>query len=558
MRRSLRARMLWLALLPAALVAALLAVWKAGGAYVPIDPAYPTERVAFMVSDAVPVAILADAETSEYFVGDPRVIRLDTALLDADAHEATPAEPTPAPSSLAYVMYTSGSTGAPKGAMITHRGLVNYLWWAMRTYGAQPNTSTPVHSSISFDLTVTSLYVPLLAGGAVELLPEDTAAQNLLASLRREGDRALVKLTPAHLELLGAQLDADSLRGRTRVFVIGGENLKAETVRPWRTHAPQTRLINEYGPTETVVGCCVHEVRPEDPYDGSIPIGRPIANTQLYVLDEQLQPVAIGSTGELYIGGAGVARGYLNRPELTRERFIANPFSAIAGDRLYKTGDLARYRPDGILEYLGRSDDQVKVRGYRIELGEVDVALASAPGVASCAVTVREDIPGGRQLVGYVVVAPGQPRNSDALRGYLAERIPDYMVPSRFVYLDALPLTQNGKVDRRALPVPPTEVSPQHATAAAKTATEEVICRIWSDVLNSPTDDVNLDFFDAGGQSLAAVRLVTRLCEEFGVELDLGTLFEHPTVAGLASAVDVLLLAARPESDGAPREEFDL
>ena len=280
-----------------------------------------------------------------------------------------------------------------------HRGLVNYLWWAMKTYAVEPRSFVTVHSSISFDLTVTSLYTPLLAGATVELLPEDIAAQNLLTALRTSGNRALVKITPAHLELLGQQLSRDEVAGMSQVFVIGGENVLAEgSLQLWRQAAPKTRLINEYGPTETVVGCCVYEVQPQDPQNGSVPIGRPIANTQLYVLDDRLQPVPPGVTGELYIGGAGVARGYLNRPELTAERFLKDPFSGVPDARLYKTGDIARYRTDGTLEYLGRVDDQVKIRGYRVELGEIEAALAAHSNVQFCAVVAREDEPGKRAL----------------------------------------------------------------------------------------------------------------------------------------------------------------
>ena len=276
-------------------------------------------------------------------------------------------------------MYTSGSTGRPKGAMIVHRGLVNYLWWAINTYPVEPGVAVvPVHTSISFDLTVTSLYTSLLRGSKVELLPEDAGAQNLLAALR-DGNRGLVKITPAHLELLGKQIAANQTEGMAKAFVIGGENLLAETLELWRNHAPATRLFNEYGPTETVVGCCNHEVQASDSQTGSVCIGKPIANTQLYILDENMRPVPPGVIGELFIGGAGVGLGYLNRPDLTAERFVPDQFSA-NGAKLYKSGDLARYRRDGILEYLGRADDQVKIRGYRIELGEIGSRAHSGAG----------------------------------------------------------------------------------------------------------------------------------------------------------------------------------
>ncbi len=390
------------------LVVALLGTWKAGGAYVPLDPAYPKDRLAFMAEDAgVRVLLTQEKWRGRFDSQDGKLVHLDSAWPLVARESAQPPAATGDPSSLAYVMYTSGSTGRPKGAMIEHRGLANYLLWAIQEYGVREGESVPVHSSISFDLTVTSLYPALLAGGTIELLPDDVAAQSLLDALRRQKGRGLVKITPAHLDLLSQQLRPEEAAGLARVFVIGGENLTAESLRFWRTYAPDTRLINEYGPTETVVGCCIHEVQPGDPDHGSVPIGKAIANMRMHVLNEDLQPIAPGLVGEIYIGGVGVARGYLNRAELSAQRFIADPFSDEPGARLYRTGDLARARPDGVLEYLGRIDDQVKVRGYRIELGEIEQALAAHPDVQACAVIAREAAAGERQLAGYVVARSG-------------------------------------------------------------------------------------------------------------------------------------------------------
>jgi exosortase A-associated hydrolase 2 len=435
-------------------------------------------------------------------------------------------------------MYTSGSTGRPKGAMILHRGLVNYLWWAVQAYQLQAGSSVPVHSSISFDLTVTSLYPALISGGQVELLAEDVGAQNLLAALRRRKDRTLVKITPAHLETMGLQLSAKEVAGMTRAFVIGGENLLAESLRLWRESAPATRLINEYGPTETVVGCCVYEVRPGDPHNGAVPIGRPIANTQLYILDESLEPVPPGVMGELYIGGAGVARGYLNRPDLTKERFLADPFSGKSDARVYKTGDLARYREDGIIEYLGRVDNQVKVRGYRIELGEIESVLASAPGVNSCVVLAREDTLGDKQLVGYVVPRVSKPPEGEELRNFLEGRLPEYMVPAQFVCLDSFPLTDNGKIDRRALPAPLREATrPDQGSARPRNSTEVALAAIWMEIFKIENIGIHDDFFDLGGHSLLAIRMVARLRDALGVDLPVLNLFENPTIASLADCL---------------------
>lgn len=538
------------------LIVALLAVWKAGAAYVPLDPSYPKERLSFMIDDAQPLLVLTDQKCLPLLStsGDKFI------CLDADwsaLNTESPNNPVPnaTHSDLAYVIYTSGSTGRPKGAMITHRGLVNYLWWAIRTYPVQPGYSVPVHTSISFDLTVTSLYTTLLGGAKAELLPEDVGAQNLLAALL-DGNRGLVKITPAHLDLIGKQIAGDKAAGMASAFVIGGENLLAENLQLWREHAPATRLFNEYGPTETVVGCCVHEVQATDPQSGSVCIGRPIANTQLYVLDENMRPVPPGVVGELFIGGIGVGLGYLNRPELTAERFVPDHFSAVSGARLYKSGDLARYRPDGTLEYFGRADDQVKIRGYRIELGEIEAALAAAPDVQSCAVLAREDEPGNKQLVGYVVARKSEAPDKAELQVFLEKSLPEYMIPAQFVFLDSLPLTPNGKIDRKALP-PPTKAT-TGAGGPPHTETEKTVAAIWTELL--PVDGVGIydDFFDLGGQSMTAVGLVARLRAAFGVNIELATLFERPTIAGLAEAVDVLVLTNRGPISAGGREEFNL
>ncbi|HEY1375665.1 MAG TPA: amino acid adenylation domain-containing protein, partial [Gemmataceae bacterium] len=556
------------------LVAALLGVWKAGGAYVPLDPAYPPERLAFMTADAdVRVLLTEDACRGLFPDAGDRVVCLDS---DRAAVAREPAgRPTggAAPANLAYVMYTSGSTGRPKGAMVTHAGLVNYLCWAIKAYGVEPGCSVPVHSSISFDLTVTGLYPPLLVGGQVELLPEDVGAQALVAALRRKRGRSLVKITPAHLDLLSQQLRPEEMAGLARVFVIGGENLTAEGVAPWRDHAPATRLINEYGPTETVVGCCVHEVQPDDPWTGSIPIGRPIDNTRLYVLGPDRELLPVGAAGELYIGGAGVARGYLNRPDLTRERFVPDPFSDEAGARLYRTGDLARYRPDGALEYLGRTDDQVKVRGYRIELGEIEAALRGHPAVQACTVLAREDSPGDRQLVGYLVPKPGASAADEEILDFLKHLLPEYMVPARLVRLESLPLDRNGKVDRKALPAPGVVSDERSASTThhspltthqpgPRTDVERALVGIWSKLLNRATVGVHDDFFDLGGHSLLAIKAMSRVRDELGIDLPVQHLFDQPTVAGLAAVVaeaqgppvaePVPRIEARPQAGPAP------
>jgi amino acid adenylation domain-containing protein len=545
------------------MVVALLAVWKAGGAYVPLDPAYPPERLSFMIADSQTRLLLTEEKCRKLFSSLPggNTVYLDSdwPLLVRETGENLP--PVASPSNLAYVMYTSGSTGQPKGAMIHQRGLVNYLCWAIGAYGVEPGRSVPVHTSIAFDLTVTSLYPALLAGGTVELLPEDLGARNLLAALLRGGDRSLVKITPAHLELLNQQLSPEQAAGMSRAFVIGGENLLAESLRLWRGLTPPTRLINEYGPTETVVGCSIYEVRPEDAETGAVSIGRPIANTQLYVLDPSLRPVPPGVTGELYIGGAGVARGYLNRPELTAERFVPDPFVGVPGANLFKTGDLAQFQADGKLYCLGRADDQVKVRGYRIELGEIEASLAAYPKVRSCVVLAREDEPGTKQLVGYVALRDGPVPSASDLRAFLREKLPEYMVPAKFVYMDSLPLTPNGKFDRKALPPPLVESSGAGVGGSPRTETEKTMAAIWTELLAINDIGIHDDYFDLGGDSMTAVKLLVRLHEAFSVDCQLAALFDQPTIAGLSELVDSLVLTSREAASGAAsveREEFVL
>ena len=518
------------------MVVGLLGIWKGGGAYVPLDPTYPQERLSFMVRDAAVKVVLTNSKHTHLFPSaSGKTICMDSDWPVIAQESASDLDSPVSPSNLAYVMYTSGSTGEPKGVMVLHSGLVNYLWWAVKAYLVQAGESVPVHTSISFDLTVTGMYAPLLAGGRIEILPEDAGGQNLVAALRNGKNCSLVKITPAHLALLNQQLRLEEAAGRTKLFVIGGENLLAESLNLWREFAPATRLINEYGPTETVVGCCVYEVRADDPSSGSVPIGRPIANTQLYILDRYMNPVPPGVAGELYIGGAGVARGYLNRPGLTQERFIPDPFSHRDGARLFKTGDLARYRRDGTLEYLGRIDNQVKVRGYRIELGEIEATLAEHPEVKSCAVLAREDEPGNKQLVGYVSPQKDESLTAEDLRQFLRAKLPEYMVPSQIVFLGSIPLTQNGKVDRKALPAPShANVSVAQEFVAPRSETEELLAAIWIELLKVERIGIHDDFFDLGAHSLMAMRAVSKIRDVFGVDLPLATLLEAPTIAALA------------------------
>ncbi|WP_198299668.1 non-ribosomal peptide synthetase [Tumebacillus avium] len=510
---------------------ALLAVWKAGGAYVPIDPAYPLERTAFVLEDAQVPVLLTQERLSARLPGTSASI----ICIDGVAEEsAMPAASGVTSSHLAYVIYTSGSTGRPKGVLIEHRGLVNYLTWAADAYAVREGIGAPVHSSLAFDLTVTSLLTPLISGGQVVMVPETEDLTALGDALLAQTNFGVVKITPAHLQLLGDHLRPEQLAGRTRTLVIGGEALPADLLAVWREHAPETLLVNEYGPTETVVGCSIYTVTSDTPAAGIVPIGKPITNTELYILDGHLQQVPLGVTGELYIGGAGVARGYLNRPELTAERFLPNPFGS---GRLYKTGDLARLRPDGNLEFLGRTDDQVKVRGFRIELGEIESALLEHPSVQEAVVLARDG-----QLIAYIV---GQ--NED-LRGFLKQKLPDYMVPPIILTLDRLPLTTNGKVDKKALPAP-DHTDSRPAYTAPRTPVEQKLAEIWAQLLQVEQVGIHDNFFDLGGHSLLASQLVARVRSGFGVEVQLRHLFEVATVAELAVQIETLQATAVPKKE---------
>jgi amino acid adenylation domain-containing protein len=521
------------------MVVGLLGIFKAGGAYVPLDPQLPHERLSFMLSDSsVPVLLTQSKLMVKLPENKARVVCLDTDWgIISHSGEENPISSV-GPQNLAYIIYTSGSTGQPKGTLIIHQGLVNYLSWCTKAYAVADGSGAPVHSSIGFDATITSLFSPLLVGKKVVLLAEKQEIEALGAILCSQSQFSLVKITPAHLDLLSFLIPNWSAENQTKAFIIGGEALSGKSVSFWRESAPLTKLINEYGPTETVVGCCVYEVDAQTQLSGGIPIGRAIANTQLYILDPYLQPVPIGVLGELYIGGAGVARGYLNRPDLTSEKFIPNPFSNQLGSRLYKTGDKARYLPDGNIEFLGRIDNQVKIRGFRIELGEIETAIAQYPGVRETAVIAREDVPGHKYLVAYIVPGSSDALASSDLRGFLKEKLPDYMIPGAFVILSALPLTPNGKVDRRALPVPEFQPELQRSLVAPRTPIEEMLASIWADVLSIGLVGVHHNFFELGGHSLLGTQVISRVRDTFAVELPLRSLFEAPTIAEFASRVE--------------------
>ncbi|MER7186696.1 amino acid adenylation domain-containing protein, partial [Streptomyces hyaluromycini] len=539
-------------------VVALLAVWKAGGAYLPVDPEYPALRVAYMLADAAPVVVLATSATLALVPdGVPGVVLDDPAVSSAVAAGSGAAVPGGGVSAerAAYVIYTSGSTGTPKGVVVTHGGLANYVARCAQVYPELAH-STVAHFSISFDAGVTALYGALVSGGQVVLAGLD---DELAGELAGQGP-AFLKATPSHLPLLETLPRVCAPTGR---LMVGGEAASAEALRAWRDRHPDVAVVNHYGPTEVTVGCLDHVLGSADEDRvGAVPIGRPMWNTRVFVLDERLAPVPVGVAGELYVAGAQLARGYLGRAGLTASRFVADPFDSTGGGRLYRTGDVVRWTGDGDLVYVGRADEQVKVRGFRIEPGEIEAALKAHPQVAQAVVTAREDRAGDKRLVAYIVPtsaegvdpAAGAVAGQDlsvSVRRSVAERLPEYMVPAAVVVLDALPLTRNGKLDRRALPAPDFASLTGSGRAPANVQ-EELLCQGFAEVLGLESVGVDDDFFALGGHSLLVVRLVEWLRVR-GMSVSVRALFLSPTPAGLA-AVSGAVTVSVPENlipDGA-------
>jgi len=522
------------------LVIGLLGILKAGGAYLPLDPISPSDRLAFMLDDAKIPIVLCDAASS---TGLPDRQGQNNILLDTGWHKIVSqglhsvVRNIVTDRNVAYVIYTSGSTGKPKGVLVEHRSIVNYLNWAIRHYVSREARSTfPFFTGIDFDLSVTAIYLPLIGGAEMKIYSQDAS----VALERLVADEAIdtVKLTPAHLAILSnVRLE----NAKITKLVVGGEMLKTglanSTLERLRTEAT---IYNEYGPTEATVGCIVYRYEKQSNLDDSqvsIPIGRPISNTEAYVLDGNLNVAPAGVTGELYLSGRDLARGYLKQPGLTAEKFIANPFCP--GHRMYRSGDLARWRADGNLEFLGRMDQQIKIRGFRVEPGEVEATLTSHSAVTQAAVMLRQDQLGQNHLVGYFVPIGGDGIGATELREYLSQKLPYYMLPSALVRLSAMPLTANGKLDRRALPDPYVKDSGfvEHAFCSEH---EQILCSLCAETLGIEKVCLDDNFIELGGDSISLIRLVASVRKVFGVELPLATAFEAPSVRQLADHIATL------------------
>ena len=536
------------------MIVGLLGILKAGGAYLPLDPKYPQERLTFMLSDSqVPILLTTQNLLTKLPEHQAQVVCLDTdwATIAREGEENPNSGVTV--KNLAYLIYTSGSTGTPKGVLVPHEGLSNLTKDKIRTCKVQPDSRILQFFSLSFDASIPELVMALGSGAALHLgTPEDLLPGSYLTKLLREQAITHITLPPSALAVLPtAELPA------LQMVLVGGEAPSPELIAQW---SKGRLFINAYGPTETTVNASMVECGNGNQ---SLPTVSPAANKRLYILDQHLQPVPIGVPGELYISGVGLARGYLNRAEKTAETFIPNPFSDEPGSRLYKTGDLACYLSDGHIKLLGRLDHQVKIRGFRIEPGEVEALLTQHPGVQESVVIVREDQPGDKRLVAYIVPNAENAFTIGDLRRFIEEKLPKYMIPTAFVTLDALPLNPNGKVDRFALPIPDTaRPELEAAFVAPRTPTEKILAEIFAQVLEVEQVGIDDDFFELGGHSLLATQLIAQLLKRFEVEVTVVDLFEVPTVAGLAERMEKMQtlekLSSVPSEMVEEREEIEI
>jgi amino acid adenylation domain-containing protein len=522
----------------AALVIAALGILQSGGTYVPMDPAYPQERLAYMLNDAQPAVVVTDQRVSRRLpAGKWRTLQLDVDLPQV-AHSVSAAECSVRSENLAYVIYTSGSTGRPKGVQITHQNLLNLVLWHQREFNVSPNDRASQLASPGFDAAVWEVWPYLAAGASVHLVDDVIRTQPVALRdwLVSHGITIGFAPTPLAESMIALEWPPETA---LRVLLTG-----ADTLHGYPPPNLPFALVNNYGPTEcTVVATSCLVPAKEHPAVHPVlpPIGRPISNVEIFILDEQLRPVPVGTTGEIYIGGAGLGRGYLNSPELTATKFVANPFEPKMSDRLYRTGDLARYLPDGQISFQGRTDDQVKIRGYRIEPNEIVASLNQHPSVHSSVVVARQGVGTEKYLVAYVVLNPGSQFAAPILRDFLYARLPEHMVPRAFVQLEAIPLNANGKVDTsRLLEMKTTFVN--SAVLAPHTVVEERLVKILAKLLNVGEVGVNENFFLLGGHSLLAAQLLASVRDVFGVELPLRTIFDSPTAAGLALQIENSLL----------------
>jgi amino acid adenylation domain-containing protein len=539
------------------MIVGILGILKAGGAYVPLDPEYPQERLNFMLEDSQVKVLVTQAKLVESIPQhQAQLICLDTDWEKIAQNITSNPESGVKPDNLTYIIYTSGSTGKPKGVLVNHANVVRLFAATDSWYHFNSQDVWTLFHSYAFDFSVWEMWGALLYGGRLVIVPYlvTRSPESFYELLCQEKVTILNQTPTAFRQLIQAE---ESVKGdispllrevgkdsvtetdlSLRLVIFGGESLEINSLQPWfDRHGDQLpQLVNMYGITETTVHVTYRPLSMADVNSTASVIGRPLPDLQVYLLDQYLQPVPVGVPGEMYVGGAGVAKGYLNRPELTTERFISSPFEH--SNKLYKTGDLARYWPNGELEYLGRIDNQVKIRGFRIELGEIEALLASHPQIWETVVLVWDDTAGDKRLVAYIVPQPEITIIIDEIRQFLKAKLPDYMVPNAFVILEALPLTTNGKIDRRALPPPNLDISDKYV--APSTPIEEILVNIWSEVLKVEKVGINDNFFELGGHSLLATQLVAQIRDRLKIELPLRQLFNTATLAELAQGIEQL------------------
>ncbi|WP_246370378.1 non-ribosomal peptide synthetase, partial [Mesobacillus zeae] len=510
------------------LVIGILATLRAGAAYVPIDPKYPSERIEYMLQDSEAKVLYTNIEIEGLSYNQELITAHDKSIEKEDPTYASKATAE----DVAYIIYTSGSTGRSKGVMIEHRGLLNYIWWARKTYLKDEKEVFALYSSITFDLTITSIFTPLLSGQVIAIY-EDNGEEFILDKVLKDKKVSVIKVTPAHLTLIKDQPNQSSSVKR---FIVGGENLPVKLAKEvLDSFGGEVEIYNEYGPTETVVGCMIYQYRPEYDHRYSVPIGRPADNVEIYLLDKNLQLVAPGIEGELYIAGEGVARGYLNKEELTKNAFIYLNNERFHNKRMYKTGDLAKMLPDGNIEYIRRVDNQVKLRGYRIELGEIECSIGQREGVRDVVVLNRKDGSGMDYLCAYVVKE--ETIAIEKIKEEISQELPHYMVPAAFVEIDAIPITANGKVNRARLLEMEVTYTRENAYEAATNELEEKLIAVWEGVLGVERIGVHDNFFELGGHSLKATIVSGRIQKEVEVEIGVRDVFQYPTIKELATKI---------------------
>ncbi|MEO6228747.1 MAG: amino acid adenylation domain-containing protein, partial [Ferruginibacter sp.] len=511
----------------------IMGILKAGAAYVPIDTEFPAERISYMLEDSGSPILLCNAESKEKLTA-----QIDVEVIEIDGIEIQ-LQPTQniatnlAPSNAAYVIYTSGSTGKPKGVIIEHRNLVDYVVGLNNKVQVNHCKSFALVSTIATDLGNTVIYASLLSGGALHIFSKDAATNvEMLHEYFATNKIDCLKIVPSHWKALCM---GDELLVPAKLLVFGGEALRSEVVENIAASHPACKVVNHYGPTETTIGKLLHVVDATKTYARTIPIGKPFSNTQVYILSKDMQECPIGVPGQLYIAGDGVARGYYNNSELTNEKFITDPFATQPGSKMYGTGDMVRWLADGNIEFIGRVDDQVKIRGYRIELGEIERVLLQSPLVSEAVVLAKEDKQGNKKLVGYIV--PGGTYDKDGVLAYMKEKLPDYMIPAMLMELESLPLTANGKIDRKSLPDPELSDAQSSAYSAPRTDAETALAEIWQELLDIETVGIHDNFFELGGDSIITIQLVSR-ARRAGYELQMGDVFTYQTIARLSALLD--------------------